>query len=640
MAKRADAKKAANPASTEVDAYIFIKEQLRKQGWDARNPSRVAGGQVWTQTECLAHPEIKTHFVLDHPENVVKVTEKVLWVIEAKRTHKEIEKAVGEAEDYARKLNASQLFKAAFVSGVAGNEVDTFVIRTRYLKDGKFLPVTMNTVEVTGFLTPDNCAHVLHTDQPNIDNPPIDEKKFIARAERINEILHLGAVNPHQRAVVMASLLLSKLSSTGPNIEEKVTAVLIDDINARTRSVLRAQKKTEFEELIRITPPTSQDNHFKFRQAIVDTIQELDLLNIRSAMNSGVDWLGAFYEVFLKYASWSQDLGIVLTPRHVTRWVAGVMDVRPNDLILDPTCGTGGFLVAAFDAVKQKATPHQVGLFKRNAVFGVEQDEGIAALAVVNMIFRGDGKNNIIDGNCFAKFLKPFSNDGTPTAKYTTEQSQTPPITKVMMNPPFSLKKGTEKEYKFVEHALHQMQHGGLLFSVLPYSAMVKPGGYRGWRKNQLLPHHTLLSVVTFPGDLFYPVGVHSVGIFVRKGIPHSKDQNVLWLRAINDGLVKSKGKRLPNPKAPNDLATVSPLLGAFLANPEYPVPSIDRFQKACPIDFGDKLLELVPENYLDETPATDGEMQDGVERVLRDTAAFLIGERRGAWGGNTARLK
>jgi len=463
---------------------------------------------------------------------------------------------------------------------------------------------------------------------------------FITRAERINEILHLGAVNPHQRAVVMAALLLSKLSSTGPNIEESSPTVLIEDINTRVRSVLKAQRKPEFVEYIRIGLPASEDNHFKFRQALVDTIQQLDLLNIRSAMNSGADWLGAFYEVFLKYANWSQDLGIVLTPRHVTRWAADVMDVRHNDLVLDPTCGTGGFLVAAFDAVKQKATPEQVATFKKNAVFGVEQDPGIAALAVVNMIFRGDGKNNIIEGNCFAKFLKATTNDGTPTAKYVGELSTAPPITKVMMNPPFALKKGSDKEYKFVDHALNQMLHSGLLFCVLPYSAMVRSGEYRTWRKDKLLPSHTLLSVITFPGDLFYPVGVHSLGIFVQKGIPHPKAQNVLWLRAVNDGLLKSKGKRLPNVKAPNDLNTVGDLLRAFLANPKYPVPGIDRFQKACPIDFDDGFVELVPENYLDDAPATDDEIRAGMEQILRDTAAFLIGERRGAWGSNTARSK
>ncbi len=429
-------KKKAEPAATEVDAYIFIKANLKSLGWDTRNPEKVATGQVWTQNECRSNPEIKRLLVPDEPENIIKVTEKNLWVVEAKRSHKELEKALGEAEGYAKALNTSSQFQAAFVSGVAGNEHDAFLIRTKFLKNGKYVPVCMNGVEVTGLLTPENCEHILRTGNPDIENPPIDERMFIARAERINEILHLGAVNPHQRAVVTAALLLSKLSGTGPNIEEKSPTVLIEDINARVRSVPREQKTREFEEYIRIALPASQDNHFKFRQALVDTIQELDLLNIRSAMNSGADWLGAFYEVFLKYASWAQDLGIVLTPRHVTRFVADVMGVRPNDLVFDPTCGTGGFLVAAFDAVKQKATPEQVATFKKNSVFGVEQDPGIAALAVVNMIFRGDGKNNIIEGNCFAKFLKPATVEGVPTAKYVSEQAESPPITKVMMTPP------------------------------------------------------------------------------------------------------------------------------------------------------------------------------------------------------------
>jgi len=60
------------------------------------------------------------------------VTDKFLWVIEAKRTHAELNKALSEAEGYARTLNESKIFKVAFISGVAGNEQDTFLIRTRF----------------------------------------------------------------------------------------------------------------------------------------------------------------------------------------------------------------------------------------------------------------------------------------------------------------------------------------------------------------------------------------------------------------------------------------------------------------------------------------------------------------------------
>ena len=205
----------------------------------------------------------------------------------------------------------------------------------------------------------------------------------------------------------MAALLLARASDTGPNIDEPRPDVLIRDINARVESILRDQGKSEFAQYINIALPPTPDNHVKIRRALVDTLQELNSIDIRSAMNSGADWLGTFYEVFLRYDRWAQELGIVLTPRHLTRWVADVLDIQANDLIYDPTRGTDGFLVAAFDYVKQRTTPEQLNRFKQHSVFGVEHDDGIASLAVANMIFRVDGKNNIQEGNCFAKNLVP-----------------------------------------------------------------------------------------------------------------------------------------------------------------------------------------------------------------------------------------
>ena len=44
---------------TEIDAYVYIKKQLKDLGWDTRNPATNPRGQVWTQNQCLAHPIIK-----------------------------------------------------------------------------------------------------------------------------------------------------------------------------------------------------------------------------------------------------------------------------------------------------------------------------------------------------------------------------------------------------------------------------------------------------------------------------------------------------------------------------------------------------------------------------------------------------
>ena len=526
---------------SEFHAYQFIKDELRVAGWDVRNPGRADAGQVWTQQECLYDVAIKEALGQGYPENIIRVSSDTLWVIEAKRYHQNLDAALAQAEGRAKAFHGNSRYTVRFITGVAGNPIDSYLVRSKFEVGGQFVPVTLNGIEATGLLGQEILREILTSGKSDVADPIIDDKVFISKAEHINEILEIGAVPPYQRAGVIAALLLARVSDTGPNIDEPNVSILIRDINGRVESILEAQGKPEFANYIKISLPATTDNHFKLRRALVDTLQELNNLNIRSAMNSGADWLGTFYEVFFKYARWAKSLGIVLTPRHLTRWAADVLDIQANDIVYDPTCGTGGFLVAAFDHIKQNATTHQLSRFKQNSVFGIEQDDGMAALAVVNMIFRGDGKNNIQEGNCFVKYLTSSTEGGLPTAQYIAEETDDKAVTKVMMNPPFALKQDAEKEYRFIDQALAQMEHGGLLFSVLPYAVMVKPGAYRQWRQRTLLAGNTLLAVVTFPPDVFYPVGVTTVGVFIKKGVPHPADQNVLWVRALQDGLLKSK---------------------------------------------------------------------------------------------------
>lgn len=454
---------------------------------------------------------------------------------------------------------------------------------------------------------------------------PVDEPLFLSKAEKINQILHLGGINKDYRARVMAALLLALVDETMPNIDAS-PHVLIRDINSRAEAVLDSQSKKEFYEYVRISLPASQDNHIQFKSALVKTIQELQNLNIRSAMNSGTDVLGKFYEVFLKYGNGAKEIGIVLTPRQITKFAVDVTGITDVDIIYDPCCGTGGFLIAAFDKIKQTHNTSQIDRFKQNNLFGVDPDSAVVSLAIVNMIFRGDGKNNIIEGSALNKNLHRAVRKGTVTAEYASEppEPEQAVVSRVLMNPPFALPSSENKEFRFIDAALAQMQDGGILFSVLPYSALVKSGEYQLWRTGVLV-NNTLLSVITFPPDLFYPVSVHTLGMFMRKGHAHPHEQNVLWIRAINDGLAKLKGKRLASTRATNDFPTIMPLLKAFLVDPAHPVANALQFYKACPIDFGDPLMELVPENYLDEIPPTAEELAAEIEAVMRNTAAYLV---------------
>jgi type I restriction enzyme M protein len=486
----------------------------------------------------------------------------------------------------------------------------------------------INGCEATGFIDKKTAVTLLATGNPNVADLTLDEGVFLRVAERVNKTLHLGGINKNDRARLMAALLLSLLEDPGPNVESDLP-ILIDDINARSKAVLRKQGKPEFYPYVEIQGPTNSENHLKYRAAVVATIQELQNLNIRSAMNSGTDVLGKFYEVFLKYGNGAKEIGIVLTPRHITRFAVEAVGVGPNDIVLDPACGTGGFLVAAFDHVRKLASAAQIDRFKQYSLFGIERESYVAALAIVNMIFRGDGKNNIVEANCFSKFLHRTTVAGHATAVYRSTQPSDgeAAVTRVLMNPPFALKESDEKEYWFVEKALSNMVDGGLLFSVVPISTVAGDGGSLAWRRDTLLAHNTLLAVVSFPEELFVPISKQALGLVVRKGIPHPTEQPVLWGRVTTDGFRVSKARRLPAPAgSPNQLRDINPILRNFLLDPAAPVANVPEFVKVSRVDRLDPLVELLPGAYLDSSAPTPAQLAERLDRQVRDDIASVVG--------------
>ena len=118
---------------SEFSSYVFIKNDLAKMGWNTRNPERSNGGQLYTQQECLDHPEIAAGLARQRPEYVVKVLEDCFWVIEAKGTHGQLDDAFSEAVGYAKDINKSSLVKARLVTGVAGNDDDGYLVSTSFI---------------------------------------------------------------------------------------------------------------------------------------------------------------------------------------------------------------------------------------------------------------------------------------------------------------------------------------------------------------------------------------------------------------------------------------------------------------------------------------------------------------------------
>jgi len=188
------------------------------------------------------------------------------------------------------------------------------------------------------------------------------------------------------------------------------------------------------------------------------------------------------------------------------------------------------------------------------------------------------------------------------------------------MNPPFALKKGDEKEYKFIDYALSQMDDGGLLFAVLPSPIMFKSNKLRKWRK-ELLKNNTLKAVIKFPEDLFYPVGVHTSGIIIQKGIPHNFEKNVYWGQVI-DGFVKKKGVMLKRLEGNIDL--IKSTLKDFLNNSSTIKKNVPKVYSIEPI-LNDKDLECAPEYYLKEEKHTIKEITSGMTNSYKQLIYFLL---------------
>lgn len=392
------------PKNSEVDAYTYIKEELEKLSWIVRNPARVSSGEVYKQNEVFYHKELKKFLVRDMPEAVVKLNEEEFWVIESKRDKKDIDQALNEAKNqYAQKINQSKKVKCVLISGVAGNDTDGYIVKNQYLKNGKWKDVLFNGKIKHILLSKDQALYILEHNTVNWQEfPDLPEKKYISSAVEINEILHNAGINKNKRARFIAGLVLSSLDSP-INLRETDTTTLVESVNTLINKKLREVKKDNFYPFLKLEIPPTTENHIKYRIAIIETIKELEALDIKNAMASGKDILGEFYEKFLKYGNGAKEIGIVLTPRHVTEFAVEVLDINHNDYILDPTCGTGGFLVSSFDYVKKNFSEKQIEKFKNYNLFGIEQDDEVVALALVNMIFRGDGRNNMSEGNCFQK---------------------------------------------------------------------------------------------------------------------------------------------------------------------------------------------------------------------------------------------
>ena len=225
-----------------------------------------------------------------------------------------------------------------------------------------------------------------------------DEDMLLDIAEEINAELHAASINKDNRAAVISSVLLAMLSNTSPDFDASPD-IFIKDVNNWAEDKLIEHSKRDFADQIELRLPNEKSAKYKYKEAIVKVFFLLRKINVQAALDSSNDVLGKFYEVFLKYGNGAKDIGIVLTPRHITTFASEILEINSDDLVYDPACGTGGFLAAAYDRVKTNY-PDEITEFKKHKIFGTELQPNVAILAIVNMIFRANGRRRFIICYC------------------------------------------------------------------------------------------------------------------------------------------------------------------------------------------------------------------------------------------------
>ncbi|MDR0831024.1 MAG: SAM-dependent methyltransferase [Prevotellaceae bacterium] len=244
---------------------------------------------------------------------------------------------------------------------------------------------------------------------------------------------------------------------------------------------------------------------------------------------SGFDVLGRFYTEFIRYAGSEQSQGLVLTPAHITDLFCDLANVNSNDVIYDPCCGTGGFLIAGMKRMFQLAgnDEDKKQSIKSKQLVGVELRPSMYTYACSNMMMRGDGKSNIYCGDCFA-FESIVTDHHKPTVAF--------------LNPPYDV--GAEGQMMFIEHALNMVSgQNGTVIAIVQMSCGFSKVKELVAVKKRILDRHHLVAVFSMPNELFNPNASVVTCIMVFKANEKHEGRKTWFGYCKDDGFEKRKNK-------------------------------------------------------------------------------------------------
>lgn len=289
-----------------------------------------------------------------------------------------------------------------------------------------------------------------------------------------------------------------------------------------------------------------------------------------SFLDASVDVKGMAYETIVSNTL-KQEAGQFFTPRNIIKAMVEMMNPTENDRVLDPACGSGGFLVMVLDHVRKQIAAElypdldgplmaekfnsmevneRVKAYAERSIFGFDFDPDLKKAARMNMVMAGDGHANIFHVNSLAypnwehpseiekiksAIGKSLSEMKDIESRYGNEAREK--FDMVFTNPPFGAKVKVDKEIiynqdgslrydlgaysdapevLFIEACYHFLKPGGKMAIVLPDGILGNPNmvAVRKW----ILARFKILASIDLAIEAFLPqVGVQSSLLFLQK---------------------------------------------------------------------------------------------------------------------------
>lgn len=231
------------------------------------------------------------------------------------------------------------------------------------------------------------------------------------------------------------------------------------------------------------------------------------------------DVKGAIYESILEKNGQDKKSGAgqYFTPRSLIQAMVDVTRPKIGETICDPACGTGGFLLAAYDYMKNQSQDKEKQDFLRNeALSGVDNTALVVTLASMNLYLHGVGTNR-----------SPI------VCQDSLEKAPESLVDVILANPPFGTRPAgsieisrddfyvdtKNNQLNFLQHIMVSLKQGGRAAVVLPDNVLFEGNAGETVRK-ELLKNFNLHTILRLPTGIFYAQGVKANVLFFTKGTP------------------------------------------------------------------------------------------------------------------------